>query len=107
MGEIKEDVLIDDFPDFLDMDMINYVETKHLLENRLEKITESSGGKSETLKKKKMRNLRLRRGGAGIDDNDFEPIGPYNTFWKHDSSKKKRQAQEIRSKVRVNFKNQG
>lgn len=101
MGEIKEEVSIDEFPEFMDMKMINFVEIKYLLENRLEKLTEKEKDKEDDKKivKKKLSNLRLRRGGNKIEDSEFEMIGTCNTFWKQDSSKNKKIAKEIRNKV--------
>ena len=105
MSDIREEVLIDYFPPFMTPQMVEFIEIRHFLKEKLSKLQTEREKSSEETFTKKMQKLRFRRTcGFTISSGvDIEFVKPSKIFWKHNSSRRRLLAREVRESVRKNF----
>ena len=92
MTDIKEEILLSYFPDFLDTKMLKYVELKFKLEDELEKIT----GWNKIKKKAPTRQTQK------MMEAKFESIDKDSSiakFWNNNSNARKMYAKELKENV--------
>lgn len=93
MTDIKEEILLSYFPDFLDTKMLKYVELKFKLEDELEKLTGWNDQKKSLLTRQTQKMMEEK----------FESIDKDSSitkFWSNNTTAKKVRAKELKDSVK-------
>ena len=92
MTDIKEEILLSYFPDFLDTKRLKYVELKFKLEDELEKLTGWNENKKSLMSRQTQKMMEEK----------FESIDKDSSitkFWSNNTTKKKLKAKELKISV--------
>jgi hypothetical protein len=100
MNDIKEDILISYFPEFLDEKMLKFVELKFQLEDNLEKLTHWG-------KKKKKKLNRITHKSVKEQFESIERDKSTINYWSHNKSTRRVYAKEIRNSVKSSLTSKG
>ena len=93
MKDIKEEVLINYFPEYLDLKMIKYLEKRYKAEEKLSTLRFKKKNIDEAAK------IRLRKAHVNVGDK-IDMVSPTAMFWRKNDSNRKALVHEVRTSVK-------